>query len=687
MHATLRLIACFLLFLSPALKAATTDTTALNEVVVTSSKNNLKAVSLPASVSLLPSARLERWNIGSIKDISAAVPNLFFPDYGSRLTSPVYIRGIGSKINAPSIGLYVDGIPYFEKSVFDFEFNEIEQIEVLRGPQGTLFGRNTMGGIIHVITKDPLQHQGGKLSLTGGDYGRKEGSASYYGKVTPQLGYALSGKYHHNDGYFTNRYTGKKADKLDAFNGSGKLYWKPNSHLSLQWVGQYDDSDQDGYPYAKIDSVGSKGTIGAVNYDSVSSYRRKIFANALSVQQRFATFQIKSVTGLQTLSDVQAIDQDFSSKPTSFVTQKQHQHLLTEELEARSTTKGRYEWLLGVFAFDQSSTSHLQTKVGSKRGLKDYETPTRGWALYHQSTLNDVLVSSLSLTAGIRYDNETSSQDYLSQTLEAGSWKTVANLHTRLSFSEWSPKISIRYQLNGTNSVYASVSKGYKTGGFNTSFDSLRDQSFKPEFSWNYEIGHKYDFFHHRLTGEYAFFYTDWKNQQVSQPLASGVGSLQRNAGRSYSMGAECSGQVQLTRAWQGQFSYGYTQARYTRYQSGRDNFADHYIPFIPRHTLLLGNDYTLEVGKRCLDRAVLSCQYVETGTLCWNDKNNAVQDTYGQWNGKLSLVRANVTLDLWVKNALNTEYTAFYFEMKPNAFAQKGKPRTLGANLTLYFR
>lgn len=88
------------------------------------------------------------------------------PDYGSKLTSPVYIRGIGSKINAPSIGLYVDGIPYFEKSAFDFDFNEVDRIEVLRGPQGTLYGRNTMGGIINVYTKSPLKYEGTNVWLS-----------------------------------------------------------------------------------------------------------------------------------------------------------------------------------------------------------------------------------------------------------------------------------------------------------------------------------------------------------------------------------------------------------------------------------------------------------------------------------------------------------------------------------------
>ena len=136
-----------------AVKADDPDTTKvrqveLNEVVVRSFKQNRDLRLEPLSASSVTGTAIQNKNITGIKEFSSFIPNLFMPDYGSKLTSPVYIRGIGSKINAPSVGLYVDGIPYFEKSAFDFDFAEIDRVEVLRGPQGTLYGRNTMGGII-----------------------------------------------------------------------------------------------------------------------------------------------------------------------------------------------------------------------------------------------------------------------------------------------------------------------------------------------------------------------------------------------------------------------------------------------------------------------------------------------------------------------------------------------------------
>lgn len=663
------------------------DAPILNEVVIISSKDGRKSKDLPASVSTLTLTELGKQNITSIKDISAVIPNLFFPEYGSKLTSPVYIRGVGSKINAPSVGLYVDGIPYFDKSVFDFEFDEVQSIEVLRGPQGTLFGRNTMGGIIQVTTKNPLETQGGKLSLTGGSYGHKELLASYYGKLSPVLGYSFSGKYDHSDGFFINRHTDQTADMLNEATANGKLVWKASSSLNIKLNLRYDKLDQNGYPYAPIDST---GRISAVNYDSISSYRRNMFAGALVMDKHWRSVQLKSVTSFQTMFDRQAIDQDFSVEPNSFAIQKQKQRLWTEELEAHSTGNSTYKWILGFFAFDQTATNHTKiystTNPISKTTFKDFDIPSRGLAFYHQSTLNNLLVPELSLTAGIRYDYEKESQDYLYRKPSGSTMSTISELSSNLNFSQWSPKVSLQYRTGRACMTYVSVTRGYKTGGFNTSFDTDKDQTFKPEYSWNYEIGHKYSLCDNRFSGELSLFYTDWINQQISQPVASKSGYQLRNAGRSYCTGAEFSMQAVLQKNWNANLSYGYTEAKFKEYQSGTNDYADNFIPYIPSHTLMLGTDYTYPIKKPWLDKAILSCQYIETGRLFWNDGNTASRDTYGTVNGKLSLFCKNLTLDLWVKNATSTEYTAYYFESSKNSFGQKGKPRTLGATLSLHF-
>lgn len=176
MHKQLFLYTAILLFSSAAMQAENSESDTLNlrqikldEVVVQSFKQDKSLRLAPLSATAVTGTAMQNRNITGIKEFSSFIPNLFMPDYGSKLTSPVYIRGIGSKINSPSVGLYVDGIPYFEKSAFDFDFTEIDRIEVLRGPQGTLYGRNTMGGIINVYTKSPLKYQGTNAFISNGN--------------------------------------------------------------------------------------------------------------------------------------------------------------------------------------------------------------------------------------------------------------------------------------------------------------------------------------------------------------------------------------------------------------------------------------------------------------------------------------------------------------------------------------
>src|SRR6056297_1351988 len=176
----------------------------ISEVQIMASKNNLGLKQMPTSVTLLNSMILDQTDVRSLTDISAIAPGFFMPDYGSKLTSPVYIRGIGSRINSPGVGLYVDNVPFFEKASFNFDFFDIERIEVLRGPQGTLYGRNTIGGVINIKTLSPMDFQGIKAKVGVGSYGQYEANAGYYFKSSDKFATSLTALYKHKDGFYTN---------------------------------------------------------------------------------------------------------------------------------------------------------------------------------------------------------------------------------------------------------------------------------------------------------------------------------------------------------------------------------------------------------------------------------------------------------------------------------------------------
>lgn len=662
----------------------------LNEVVVTSYKEKRNIQETPASITRISGFDMQNKNIQGVKDFSASIPNLFIPDYGSKLTSPVYIRGIGSKINAPSVGLYVDGIPYFEKSVFDFEMNEVERIDVLRGPQGTLYGRNTMGGIINVYTKKPLTYNGINLSATAANYGQRQLAGSYYGAIKQNFGYVVSGSYKHSDGFFHNQCTDKMADELNSGTGKVKLYWKPTSKLNIGFHTSYDYSDQGGYPYGKVDA--KTGEIAAVNYNDESFYRRGIFTSGLSVDYVFNHFTMKSVTGYQYFDDKQAIDQDFTDKSTYYATQEQKQKMFFEELSMQSNKGNRYNWMSGAFLFYQGldNTIKVHTKTTKTLTVKTYDSPTKGLALYHQSEL--VLLPKLLLTAGVRLDYEKASQDYaqvvrtqvepIDEISNVPSTPKLTGSSDVKEFIQLTPKASLRYSFNHQNMIYTTVTKGYKTGGFNTSFSTSDEQSFSPEYSWNYEIGAKCSFFNNRLLADVSLFYIDWKNQQVSQPVTQGektIGSMLRNAGKSSSKGVELSLIAKVCKELNLQMNYGYTDAQYTTYKSGKSDFSGNYIPYVPQQTLMIGGDYALNFRSALVNRLVFSTQYIGTGKLYWGDDNSTHQGYYGVVNGKVSAHKGRLRVDLWIKNATSSHYTAFNFKMGADSFAQRGKPMTFG--------
>ena len=172
--------------------------------------------------------------VNSVKRLSGLIPNIFIPEYGSKLTTSIYIRGIGSRINTPAIGLYVDNIPYIDKSAFDFNYSDIERIDVLRGPQGTLYGRNTMGGLIKVHTKSPFTYQGTDIRMGAATYNDYNVSLTHYHRISDQFAFSTGGFYEHTGGFYQNSArNNERVDKGNAGGGRFRGIYLPKDNLKL----------------------------------------------------------------------------------------------------------------------------------------------------------------------------------------------------------------------------------------------------------------------------------------------------------------------------------------------------------------------------------------------------------------------------------------------------------------------
>ncbi len=660
----------------------------LGEIVIKASKDNVTYKAIPASVSVISSNSIEENEIRSLDDISGTAPNFFMPDYGSKLTSPVYIRGIGSRINAPSVGLYVDYVPYFEKAAFNFDFFDIKRIEVLRGPQGTLFGRNTMGGIVNIVTTSPMDYQGSHANFSTGNYGTYSLNGGHYGRLNDKFGYSLALNYIHNDGFFKNEYTGKKVDDLDSYGARNRLIYEISKRLTVENIAGFEISSQGGYPYALYND--SLGRADKVNYNQYSSYKRSLFSDAVLARYSGNNFELVSTTSYQYLNDKQAIDQDFTPQSLYFIQQKQKQNMLSQELVLRSTGNKNYKWLLGAYAFYQAFDNEVEADVYTQNMnyIKTYDHRINGYALFHQSSINNFLLKNLTITGGIRIDAEKDILDYnYDRTLN----NTFANLADTVYPSLKSfiviPRLAVNFKLNNSN-FYTVVARGYKTGGFNSTFERPEDLTFEPEHSWNYEVGFKSPLLNNTVYADIAVFYIDWKNQQIYQTVPSGRGSMLKNAGHSVSKGTEISLKTEPMKGYEFMLAYGYTNAVFiSNVVNETTNYNNNFLPYVPRHTVAFQASKSIRVsGSSVLDNIRLSATYRGAGEIFWDEKNSQKQDYYGLADAKISFMRKSFQFDIWTKNLLNKDYSSFYFEALGNKYAQAGKPMQIGMNLSVKF-
>ena len=731
----------------------------LDEVVVTSSKETNKLRKLPGSVSILTPQQIDGRQVASIKDLSALVPNLYMPDYGAKLTSAIYIRGVGTRSSGQSVGLYVDNAPYLDKSSFDFELMDIQRIEALRGPQGTLYGRNAMGGIINVYTLSPFVYHGIRASLLYGNYGQLTAKSSYYTMLNPQIGFAAGLYYDRNDGFFTNAYTGKRIDNAESVGGNIKLQWNILPSLTASYTASYEYSDQGAFPYGLYNTTTKK--IAQVNINDESTYKRSLLNNNLSINYRNEAVEFNSVTSYQYLDDDMKMDQDFSIKSIFILNQIQNKHTFTEELSLKSILANDYQWSMGLYGF--YDRLHTKGPVEFKKDGIDsilqpvfdnlkvtyprmptlsitnesiyipgtFNTPTFGAAIYHQSTYNNLFTEGLSATLGVRLDYEKQDFKYDSEAkmnlsmqmsttmppMDISDRYPTSVINETLSQDFWQvlPKVSLKYEYIPRIFAYLSAAKGYKAGGYNIQMSAdimqsrlqydvmytFRDMfadleitpplpvkdviSYKPETSWNYELGIKSELLVSRLHAELTFFYMGVDNLQITKFVESGSGRYLSNAGKAKSYGVEMSLHSRITDHFTVDLNYGHTNATFLDYFNEIDDFNGNFIPYIPQNTFSLGLQYNkIFLNNRIVDQFFASLQCNGTGKIYWHEANNLSQPFYTVVNAQTGVRKGNVSFSVWTRNLFNNNYSSFYFESFDKPFMQKGKPLQFGIKLAV---
>ena len=681
-----------LLFAALSLNAATginPDSSAnknvpLDEIVVTDFKQNKRNLTSTA-VSTINVQQLHNQQIVNLKELTAIMPNFYMPDYGSYANTPVYIRGIGTKSKGSAVGFYVDGVPHFESSAFNIDLSDIAAVNVFRGPQGTLYGRNTIAGIINVYTHNPLDYQRTRIKVGYGRYNDFIAQASNYAKISEKFGISTAASYHHNDGMFTNHFLNEKADKLNEGEGRIGLYWRPTTNWLLHINSTLTYSEQNGYPYAPYDIV--KDELLPISYNRNSTYRRLISSTGLNAQYESNHISFNSQTSYQFIKSHQGLDQDFTPQDVYFVDNSYHQNMLSQELTLKSNDKGRYQWIIGLFGMLLHSNQFAETSYFTRdfSTPTTYKNPTAGYAIYHQSSYN--IWRGLSTTVGLRFDYEHAKTTYNQDktTLSTGVTTHAKDFVSSASFRQFTPKFTLQYLTNKDNLYYISITRGYKPGGFNTIFKTDAERTYAPEYSWNYEVGTRLKFFNGRLTAEADLFYIDWRHMQTTYTVP-GVGNVIANAGHTDSKGFELSLAYHPIKSLQLNLNYGYTHARYLEYKkSAREDFSGNRLPMVPNHTLSLNGTYTI-MPAGWFDKIVFNTGLTGLGRIYWADDNIVRQNFYATLNAKVSLTKGIFTWEVWGKNLTATNYMAYGFKASQGNYAQRGKPLTFGTAVSVSF-
>lgn len=715
----------------------------LTEVTVTAIKQSADIRLHPQASTIVGEKRLNRLGVVSLKGMSELAPNFYMPDYGSRITSSIYVRGIGARIDQPVVGLNVDNVPFLNKDAYDFDLPDISRIEMIRGPQSALYGRNTMGGLINIYTLSPFDFTGGRLMAETGKGPIMRFSASQYSMLKPNLGMSISAYLFYSDGFFKNKWRDYKADKEKGGSLRWKTEWRPSEKLTMENTAAFSLNRTAGYPYEYLAG-------GEINYNDTCFYRRNILSDGLTVKWRPSSkWSLSSITSAQYIDDNMTLDQDFLPLDYFTLTQKRHEWALTQDFIARGSAGGElYKWLAGVFGFYKHTSMNAPVTfkgygierliIGKRNEMNpdypirwndpefvlgsDFSMPVYGFAAYHQSDFN---VGRWTLSAGLRLEYERTALHYHSHTSTGYTVmdntdpsnvtdlrrvdiniNDVGRLHK--SFVELLPKFTVSYKLPmpSVSDVYLSIGKGYKSGGFNTQMfsDVLQQRlmgemgigtdydvdevvGYKPERSWNYELGGHIACADGRVTTDLALFYIDCRDQQLTMfPDGTTTGRITTNAGRTRSYGAEAQISYRPNSRWQFNTSYGFTNARFVDFFNGRENFKGKRVPYAPQNTFFVGLTYTLPFYNKVLDFLTFSANTRGVGSFYWDEENEGFQPFYATAAASVEAGFGWLSLKLWGDNLTSTRYTVFSFKSIGNTFVQRGKPLTWGVTLRMVF-
>lgn len=728
-YRTILLAACAMPQVAFAQDQAAQDTAAdpSRDIVVTAQRRAERLQDVPATISALDSKALVAAGVMDISNIAPRVPGFYAGGFGSARPQ-LYIRGIGTRQFDPgsesSVGVFVDESYLGRTGGVLGALKDIERVEVLKGPQGTLYGRNTIAGAVNVITKGPTDDLQAEAEAGVGNYD----SYNLFGAVSgPIAGDVIKGRIAawrtKQQGYITNLTTGNHPQGVNNWGGRLRLAIEPTSTIKIDLIGEIARDTGRSFQGESIGSttnpygilLGRAGLVPQLSDDPYKQYYttdplydRKIDAFTGKINWATDVGDFVSVTSYRKMTYTD--DRDFDNTSLDVIRQisNEDSKQFSQELRFVSANDGALslgglvDWIVGVYFYKDKSYHEDFFRYGadSVAGAGSVDQTfghydTKSIAGFGQATFN--ISNELKFTAGARYTEDRKKATLGGRTTDALPLVRADfdQVNPTKKFTSFDPKFVLAYQPNRDLNFYASFSKGFKSGGYQyTPLTAAQAaEVFDPEKIKAYEIGVKSTWLNGALQANAAVFRYDYSNLQVSRVTQLPDGStpsLITNAGKSRIKGAELDVTIEPIRDFRVAVAYAYTDAKYLDYSTGALDFSGTTMVRAPKHSVNVSSDYTIHTGGDSDltlhgDVAMLSDFFHEPGQgeLAYGTTIPFTsEDGYVLSNARVTFRTGQWRLSAWVQNAFDVNYRRTVLALPGQVISIYGQPRTYGLTL-----
>lgn len=680
---------------------------ALEEIIVTAQRREENLQQTAIAVTAVSGETLAAVNAQSLYDISRVAPNIEFG--GSQGGSNLYIRGIGQQqsglLSDPGAVIYIDGVYRPRVASNSTNFSDVQRVEVLRGPQGTLFGKNAIGGALNITSIAPSNDLGAAVDLQAGSRDRiKAGGWVNLPVVQDRLVARLSVESNKQDGYMKNLQTGEKLSDTDFYTARAGLLWNPSNDFQITVRGDYTKEDQIGVGARPIENSNAS-YLALGEYETrgtAPSYSRlKDYGVSATLEWKVGPGTFKSITAKRTWTQDFSQDTDGTPDPvyTAHVSSNAKDDFISEELQYTAAAfDDRLSLTAGAFYMDEDIFSGVYPRIAAppvQINLDNYrDQTTKSYALFGQGTY--AFTDSVDLTLGLRYSRDKKDIDFFQYNYAPSPTNPTfplggVDLDTQreASYSALTPKATLQYQIIPDVMTYITAARGFKAGGFNNQPTAPEEfTAFAPEYVWNYEAGLKSEWLDRRLRANIAVYRMNYTDIQLTFTGPSGISTV-ANVGEARINGLETEFNFLATPSLLLNVSYGYNDFKITHVAPGTEDVTTQTVlPNFPKVNASGGLQYTVDIGTK--GSIVLRTDYSWKDKIYYDSNNTEsfAQDAYGLWSARLTY---RGSAERWSVYAYGTNLADTYYHLYGQSSlgmtaTMPGPPRELGLGLMAKF-